>query len=71
MEVDGLQDHNDFDKVSNSVIDMLLDSTLKKHGVKLETEKINEKQKEELRTMVARLKKSVDQMSQTKTNKTE
>ncbi|MBM7599732.1 hypothetical protein JOC34_002100 [Virgibacillus halotolerans] len=62
-----MQNNKDFENVSNHVIDMLLDSTLKKHGVKLETEKVGQKEKEELKTMVESLKKSVDQLSQ-KTN---
>lgn len=51
-------------KVSNQVIDMLVDSTLNKHGVKLGDKEIDAKQKEELKGLVDNLRKSVDKLTQ-------
>lgn len=58
-----LPNSKDFGNVSNHVIDMLVDSTLKKHGVKLEPEKIGSKEKDELKNMVDTLKNSVDALT--------
>ncbi|ASK61095.1 hypothetical protein CFK37_02230 [Virgibacillus phasianinus] len=52
--------------LSGHVIDLLVDSTLKKHGVKLEPEKLDGKQKEELKNMVNNLTKSVEALKRDK-----
>ncbi|ASK61089.1 hypothetical protein CFK37_02190 [Virgibacillus phasianinus] len=52
--------------LSGNVIDLLVDSTLKKHGIKLEPEKLDDKQKEELKNMVNNLRKSVESLNQDK-----
>lgn len=45
---------------------MLVDSTLKKHDVKLEADKIDDKTKEELRELVNDLQKSVHSLTENK-----
>lgn len=64
MEVDVLSNSKGSNKVSNQVIDMLVDSTLNKHGVKLGDKEIDAKQKEELKGLVDNLRKSVDKLTQ-------
>ncbi|WP_188455308.1 hypothetical protein [Virgibacillus oceani] len=48
----------------NQLVDMLVDSTLKKHGVSLDGTKIDAQQKEQLRNLVDSLKNSVSDLSQ-------
>ncbi|MDL4839755.1 hypothetical protein [Aquibacillus rhizosphaerae] len=47
-------------------VDMLLDSIFKKHGVNLDKQKIDAKEKEALKGIVDNLKKSVDEVLQEK-----
>lgn len=49
-----------YGNLSNDVLDMLVDSTLKKHGVKLEPNKLDDTEKEQLKKMVDNLKKNVE-----------
>lgn len=62
--MDLLSNSKDSKNVSNQTIDMLVGSILKKHGVKLEAEKVGPKEKEELKNMIANLKKSVDAITE-------
>lgn len=64
-----MPDNKGFENVSNQVIDVLVDATLKKHGVKLQAEKIGQKEKDELKAMVDTLKKSVDQLTKKENEK--
>ncbi|MGY0694397.1 hypothetical protein ACW2QC_16715 [Virgibacillus sp. FSP13] len=50
-------------KASRPIIDMLVDSTLKKHGATLEPSKIDPKEKEQIKKMVDNLRKSVEDLS--------
>lgn len=61
--MNGLPNNKEFENVSSQVIDVLVDSTLRKHGVKLQAEKIGQKEKEELVAMIETIKKSVDQLT--------
>lgn len=54
-------------KKTNPIVDMLVDSTLKRHGVKLEETKIDPKEKEQLKNMVDNLISNVEAL--TKENK--
>lgn len=55
--------------LSNHVIDLLVDSTLKKHGVKLESAKIDHKEKEALNSMINNLKNRVEELNKDKNEK--
>lgn len=55
-----MSNNNDSKNVSNQTIDMLVGSILKKHGAKLEAEKVGPKEKEELKNMINNLTKSVE-----------
>lgn len=54
---------DDFENVSRQIIDMIVGTTLKRHGVKLNEEKIDPKEKEELRKMVNNLRDSVEALT--------
>lgn len=56
----------DLSKISNQIVDMLVGSTLKRHGVKLGEKEIDPKEKEEIKKMVNNLKESVEALSKTK-----
>lgn len=47
----------------NHVVDMLLDSTLKKHGVKIEETTINNEEKAALNEMANNLKQTVQELN--------
>ncbi|WP_181351257.1 hypothetical protein [Thalassobacillus sp. CUG 92003] len=56
---------NDHKEVYDKVIDMLVNTTLNRHGVKLDKNKIDQKNKEELKKMVEELKNNVNSLSKT------
>ncbi|UOQ92853.1 hypothetical protein MUO14_20970 [Halobacillus shinanisalinarum] len=58
--------NKDFENVSSQIVDMIVGSTLKKHGVKLDPQKIDSKEKEELRRIVNNLQESVDAFTKKK-----
>lgn len=62
-----MPNNKDFENISSQVIEVLVDSTLKRHGAKLQPEKIGQKEKDELKAMIETIKKSVDQLTK-KTN---
>ena len=49
--------------ITHQAIDMLLEATLKKHGVKLDFKKIDNKEKEKLDLLVSTLKKNVESLN--------
>lgn len=49
--------------ITHQAIDMLLEATLKKHGVKLDSKKIDNKEKEKLDLLVSTLKKNVESLN--------
>lgn len=51
--------NEEYKDASQTIIDMLVDATLKKHDVSLDAKKIDEKTKEELRKLVKNLEDSV------------
>ncbi|UOR13109.1 hypothetical protein [Halobacillus amylolyticus] len=61
-----LSKNKDFENVSSQIVDMIVGSTLKKHGVKLDPDKIDPKEKEELRKIVNNLQESVDAFTKKK-----
>jgi len=56
--------YDEINQASKKLIDMLVDSTLRKHDVKLEADKIDQDTKEELRELVQELQKSVQALSE-------
>lgn len=56
--------YDEINQVSKKLIDMLVDSTLRKHDVKLEADKIDQDTKEELRELVQELQKSVQALTE-------
>lgn len=54
---------NNYQNLSNEVVDVLVDSILKKHDVRLEPDKINREDKEQIINMINNLKKSVDELT--------
>ncbi|WP_099157194.1 hypothetical protein [Virgibacillus ndiopensis] len=48
----------------NQLVDMLVDSTLKKHGVNLDEVTIDSTQKEQIRNLVESLKNNVESLNQ-------
>ncbi|WP_077324190.1 hypothetical protein [Virgibacillus siamensis] len=56
----------DLSKISNQIIDMLVGTTLKKHGVELGKKEIDPKEKEEIKKMVENLRESVEAISKKK-----
>lgn len=56
--------YEEFNQISKKIIDMLVDTTLKKHDVKLEADKIAPETKDELRELVQELQKSVHALTQ-------
>jgi len=66
--VEILSNDKEFEKASKRVIDMLVDTTLKKHNVKLKTDHIDEETKKELRKLVKDLQKSVKSLKQNNEN---
>lgn len=62
--------NEDVNKTSNQIIDMLVDTTLKRHGVKLGEKKIDPNEKEEVRKMVNNLRQNVEALSKKKKSDT-
>ncbi len=56
--------YDEINQASKKLIDMLVDSTLRKHDVKLEADKIDQDTKEELRELVQELQKSVQALTE-------
>ncbi len=57
--VNKLGNEKEYKDASHTIIDMLVDATLKKHDVALDAKKIDDKTKEELRKLVKNLEESV------------
>ncbi|WP_233880820.1 hypothetical protein [Virgibacillus halodenitrificans] len=64
-----MSNNKDVGDFSNYAVDMLVDSILKKHGARLEPDKIKPKEKEQLKNLVDNLKKSVEGLSENKKDK--
>ncbi|MBT2217929.1 hypothetical protein F3157_19515 [Virgibacillus dakarensis] len=58
-----MSNNNGFENFSTQIIDMLVDTTLKKHGTKLDPEKLDSQDKERIRNLVESLKQSVDDLT--------
>ncbi|GGB49005.1 hypothetical protein GCM10011409_28230 [Lentibacillus populi] len=58
-----MSNNNGFENFSTQIIDMLVDTTLKKHGAKLDAEKLDSQDKERIRNLVESLKQSVDDLT--------
>lgn len=58
-----MSNNKNFNEATSKVIDLLVDSTLKKHDVELDGKKIDDKTKEELRDLVKDLQKSVQSLT--------
>ncbi|MDY0393276.1 hypothetical protein ACFSMW_14585 [Virgibacillus halophilus] len=48
--------------VSNQIIDLLVETTLKKHGAKLDASKLGSEDKERIKNLVQGLKQSVEDL---------
>ncbi|WP_188207699.1 hypothetical protein [Alkalibacillus aidingensis] len=59
---------NELQGVSNKVIDLLVDTTLKKHNVNLESNQLDEDTKQQLRELVEELQKSVESLQNNQNN---
>ncbi|MFD2924225.1 hypothetical protein [Halobacillus naozhouensis] len=55
--------NDDFQNISGRIIDMIVGSTLKKHGVKLDPNRIDPEQREEIKKIVEDLRKSADSLT--------
>lgn len=64
-----LSNQKDSGNSPNHVIDMLIDSTLKQHGARLEPGKIERNEKEQLKNLVNNLKENVEVLEKTKQEK--
>lgn len=63
MENKGVDEH-----ISHQIIDMIIDSTLKKHEIKLKEKQLDDETKEQLRTLVKDLQNSVQSLTKEKTS---
>ncbi|GAA0466184.1 hypothetical protein [Alkalibacillus silvisoli] len=59
---------NDLQVVSNKVIDLLVDTTLKKHNVDLQNTQVDDTTKQQLKELVEGLQKSVDSLKNNQNN---
>ncbi len=61
--VNRLGNENELNNASQTIIDMLVGKTLQKHEVKLDSAKLDEKTKAELRKLVGQLEKDVQSLA--------
>lgn len=61
--MNNLGNENEYKNASQTIIDMLVDATLKRHEVTLDAKKIDDKTKEELRKLVKNLESSVQALT--------
>lgn len=54
---------NNYEKLSNDVVHVLVDSILKKHDVRLEPGKIDREEKEQIVNMINNFKKSIEELN--------
>mgnify|MGYP006926214217 CR=1 FL=1 len=55
--------NDNYSQISHKVIDMLIDSTLKRHSVQLDASKITNETKDELRDMLEDLKSQLQKLT--------
>lgn len=53
----------EFEKISRQSIDLLINSTLKRHGIKLEKPEMTEQERKEIKSLIEGLKKNVESLT--------
>lgn len=64
-----MSNNEGYKNIPKQVIDMLVDTTLNKHGAKMDAEKLDPEEKERIKNLVVNLKKSVDDLTQAQKEK--
>ncbi|MFC4401742.1 hypothetical protein [Gracilibacillus xinjiangensis] len=59
---------SNFKETSEKIIDMLVGTTLKRHNVQLDSQKLSEEDREQLKNLVDELKKSVQSLQSKQEN---